>query len=50
MTRERIYLETMEKVLAGSRKVVIDDKNGQGVMPYLPLNELGAKPRTGEVK
>jgi modulator of FtsH protease HflK len=37
LTRERIYLETMEKVLGGSDKVVVDTGNGQSVMPYLPL-------------
>jgi membrane protease subunit HflK len=38
VTRQRLFLETMEQVLKGSRKVIIDDK--QGVVPYLPLNEL----------
>lgn len=40
VTRERIYLETMEKVLQRSQKVLIDDPNGRGVLPYLPLPEL----------
>jgi modulator of FtsH protease HflK len=44
VTRERMYLETMEKVLGDTSKIIIDSKNGaQGVVPYLPLNEL-AKP------
>ncbi len=43
MTRERIYLETMEHILAGTDKVILDD-NGQGVVPYLPLPQLSAKP------
>jgi modulator of FtsH protease HflK len=44
VTRERMYLETMEKVLGDTNKIIIDGKNGaQGVVPYLPLNEL-AKP------
>jgi membrane protease subunit HflK len=31
----------MERVLGGTDKVIIDQKNGsQGVVPYLPLNEL----------
>lgn len=38
VTRQRLFLETMEQVLKGSKKVIIDDK--QGVVPYLPLNEL----------
>jgi modulator of FtsH protease HflK len=37
--RQRIFLETMERVLAGTDKVLID-QSGQGVVPYLPLNEL----------
>jgi len=41
LTRERIFLETMERVLGGMDKVIIDQKEGgQGVLPYLPLNEL----------
>lgn len=41
VTRKRLYLETMEKVLGRVDKVIIDEqKNGQGVVPYLPLNEL----------
>ena len=38
VTRQRIYLETMEQVLKNSNKVIIDEK--QGVVPYLPLNEI----------
>lgn len=42
VTRQRLYLETMERVLGGAEKIVIDQKHGgQGVIPYLPLNELG---------
>jgi len=41
VTRERLFLETMERVYAGSDKVVIDQNgNGQGVIPYLPLTEI----------
>jgi membrane protease subunit HflK len=39
VTQERMYLETMEKVLADIDKVIID-KNAGGVVPYLPLPEL----------
>ena len=42
VTRERIYIETMEQVLGGTDKVIIDNQSGgQGVVPYLPLGELG---------
>ncbi|SCA56502.1 HflK protein [Candidatus Terasakiella magnetica] len=41
VTRERLYLETMQEVLKGSEKVIIDsEKGGSGVVPYLPLPEL----------
>ncbi|MDK3071872.1 FtsH protease activity modulator HflK [Sedimentitalea sp. JM2-8] len=41
VTRKRLYLETMEQVLGGIDKIIIDkDSGGQGVVPYLPLNEL----------
>jgi modulator of FtsH protease HflK len=41
VTRERMYLETMEKVLGDTSKIIIDSKTGaQGVVPYLPLDEL----------
>jgi modulator of FtsH protease HflK len=44
VTRERIYLETMERVLGGSDKLVYDGgANAQGVVPYLPLSELSPK-------
>ncbi len=38
VTRRRMYLETMQKVLSESDKVILD--NNQGAIPYLPLNEL----------
>ena len=41
VTQERMYLETMEKVLADIDKVIIDKNSGSGVVPYLPLPELG---------
>ena len=41
VTRRRMFLDTMEQVLQGSNKVIIDQKgNGQSVVPYLPLPEL----------
>jgi membrane protease subunit HflK len=41
VTRERMYLETMERVLGDTSKIIIDSKDGaQGVVPYLPLDEL----------
>ena len=43
VTQERMYFETMEKVLADINKVIIDKNAGQGVVPYLPLPELKKK-------
>jgi modulator of FtsH protease HflK len=40
VTRRRMYLETMERVLGGADKVILDSKAGQGVVPYLPLDQL----------
>ena len=42
VTRRRMFLETMERVLGDSEKIIIDNQVGQGsgIVPYLPLNEL----------
>ena len=44
VTRKRLYLETIERVFGDVEKIIIDENtggsNGQGVVPYLPLNEL----------
>jgi membrane protease subunit HflK len=41
VTRKRLYIETMEEIFSDVEKVIIDEKNGgQGVVPYLPLNDL----------
>jgi len=46
VTRQRIYLETMERVLGGTDKTIIDTgpQGGPGVVPYLPLNDLTRQP------
>ncbi len=45
VTRRRIFLETMESVMADMNKVIIDgDNGGPGVLPYLPLQELRNRP------
>src|SRR6516225_5668388 len=49
VTRQRIYLETMERVLGGTDKTIIDT-GGQpspGVVPYLPLQNL-PRERSGQ--
>jgi len=42
VTRQRIYLETMERVLGGTDKTIIDTggQSSPGVVPYLPLTSL----------
>ena len=42
VTKKRMYLETMEQVLKGMDKVVIDNKGGPGAVPVLPLPALGS--------
>ncbi len=49
VTRERMYLETMERILGGTDKIILDSGGGgSNVVPFLPLNELTrpAQPRT----
>jgi|SRR5579872_999861 len=46
VTRERMYLETMERILADTNKTIIDTgQPASGVVPYLPLTELPAPPQ-----
>ena len=40
VTRERLYIEAVESVLRGSRKVIIDSKSSNGNMLYLPIDRL----------
>ena len=42
VTRKRMFLETMERVLEGTEKIIIDGAGAgnQGVVPYLPLDQL----------
>jgi membrane protease subunit HflK len=53
VTRQRIYLETMERILGSTQKLVYDGGgSGTNIVPYLPLNELSpprpAPPATGQ--
>jgi membrane protease subunit HflK len=46
VTRERMYIDTMENVYKNSRKVIVDTKNGNSMM-YLPLDKLiGSSPQS----
>jgi membrane protease subunit HflK len=42
VTRERMYLETMERVLGGTDKLILDP--GNSVVPYLPLTQPPTSP------
>ncbi|BCJ91385.1 protease modulator HflK [Terrihabitans soli] len=45
VTRERMFLETMERVFQGTGKIILDSSaTSSGVVPFLPLNDL--QPRT----
>jgi len=48
VTRKRIYLETMEQILAGMDKIILDGDAGSGVVPYLPLDQLNKKNDGGQ--
>ena len=51
VTRKRLYLETMSDVLGGVNKIIIDEgTNGQGVVPYLPLDVLKPQAAAGATK
>ena len=43
VTRERIYLETMEQILGDTPKTIIEQNGGSGVVPYLPLDKLSPR-------
>jgi membrane protease subunit HflK len=44
VTRSRIYLETMEKVLSNVNKVIMDKSaSSSGIVPYLPIDKLQGK-------
>jgi membrane protease subunit HflK len=53
VTRERMYLETMERVFGSMDKVILDQGAGQGgssVLPYLPLGDLQRRAGQGAAK
>ena len=46
VTRQRLYLETIEEVYGPAEKVILDSDGGSGVVPYLPLDQLNNQRRT----
>jgi modulator of FtsH protease HflK len=45
VTRQRMYLETMERLFGGTDKVILDSTASGGVVPYLPLDQLMRRPQ-----
>lgn len=44
ITSKRLYLETMESILQGMDKIIVDSsKSTQGILPYLPLPSISKK-------
>jgi membrane protease subunit HflK len=46
VAKRRMYLETMQKLMSGIDKVIMD-RGVQGAVPYLPLDQLRRAPQTG---
>ncbi len=40
VTAKRMYIETMQEIMQNSKKYIIDGNGGNGVLPYLPLEQL----------
>ena len=40
LTQERLYLETMESILSGTDKFIVDSEASGNLVPFLPLKEL----------
>ena len=49
VTRQRLFLEMQERVLSGADKIILDQKGngGQGVVPFLPLDQLQKRKTDG---
>ncbi|MBW8635810.1 FtsH protease activity modulator HflK [Hoeflea sp. WL0058] len=47
VTRKRLFLETLEEVYRTSNKFIVEQNGEQGVVPYLPLNELNKQKSQG---
>ena len=47
VTRQRLFLETLEQVLGRASKVIVERGTGSGVVPYLPLPEVDRRIKQG---
>ena len=48
VTRKRIYLETIESVMANTSKIMVDIKNGNNLL-YLPLDRMAGTSRLADI-
>ena len=49
VTRQRLYLETMEQILSGMDKMVVDNDGKSGVVPYLSLDTMRKAPKNPSI-
>jgi membrane protease subunit HflK len=47
VTRQRLYLETVQSVFANSKKVIVDTKSGSNNMLYIPIDKMMEQSRGG---
>ena len=47
VTRQRMYLETIEEVYGPAEKILLDEGAGSGVVPYLPLDQINKRTQGG---
>lgn len=43
-TKKRMYLETMEEIMQGTSKLIVEEGASKGLTPYMPLDELRPRP------
>jgi membrane protease subunit HflK len=39
VTKKRLYIETMEEIFPPANKIIIEEKVGKNILPYLPLDK-----------
>jgi len=47
VTRQRLYLETIESILPNLEKIIIDPENNDSLLQFLPLKDLVASEQSG---
>ena len=50
VTRKRLYLETMEKIIPKTKLIVLNSKTAGSLLPYLPVNEIGGVKKAAPAK